>query len=318
MKQFYIILLILLAFTATQAGESDFTSLGYGEGAAEYLKIPRHAHSAALCGAVTAWRQELAGLQYNPAVLDIVGIPNGYPIVATYSFMSLDRKQAGVDASFALGSYIAGGISLSNYSVGEIEGRDEYANETEDFDYRALTLAATLAGRLQWPISWGVTLRYLSEQLDVEMGNGFGFDLGAAYYPIDYLCIGISGQNIGSWIFWTTDHDDQVLPTARLGIAGLGLDSTLIAELDIVKTLRQPIDISLGIQYKLFNVLFLRVGTATSIDIEDRDYRNFDFSFGAGMRYSMFGFDYACPITSSKLGVSHKISVIVKIPSLSK
>ena len=91
MKKLYS-LFIILAFTVAQAGESDFASLGYGEGAAEYLKLPRHAHSAALCGAVTAWQEELAGFQYNPAILDIVGIPNGYPIIGTYSFMTLDRK----------------------------------------------------------------------------------------------------------------------------------------------------------------------------------------------------------------------------------
>ncbi len=311
-----ILISISLIYLTVLAGESDFASLGYGEGAAEYLKLPRHAHSAALCGAVTAWQEELAGFQYNPAILDIVGIPNGYPITGTYSFMSLDRKHVGVDASFAIGDYIAAALSLMNYGVDQIEERDEYGNFSEYFDYRAITLAATVAGRLHWPISWGVTLRYISESMEYEAGNGFGFDLGATYRPIDELCIGISGLNVASWLFWTTGHNDMVLPSARLGIAGIFLDTTLSVELDVAKTIKQPIDVSLGIQYKLFNILSLRAGTSTSLDIEDRDFRDFDFSLGIGMRYSMFGFDYACPITSSKLGISHKISVVVKIPSL--
>ena len=94
------------------------------------------------------------------------------------------------------------------------------------------------------------------------------------------------------------------------------IDTALTVELDVIKTLRQPIDVALGVQYRLFNVIAIRAGAATSLDIEDRDYRDFDFSLGIGMRYSLFGFDYACPITSSKLGISHKISVIVKIPHL--
>lgn len=310
------LLLLLLIYLPIWAGESDFASSGYARGAAEYLKLPRHAHSTALCGAVTALQEDLAGLQYNPAILDIVGAANGYPFIGTYSFMSLDRKHIGVDATFGLGDYIAGGISLTNYGVNDIEGRDEYGNILEDFDYKTISFAASIAGRLKWPVSWGVTLRYIYEHLDVEMANGFGFDIGATYRPIEQLCIGVSGQNIASWLFWSTDHHDIVLPSARLGIAGLFIDSTLIGELDIVKTVKQPIDVSLGLQYKLFNVLSLRAGTATSLDIKGRDYRDFDFSLGVGMRYNMLGFDYACPITSSKLGISHKISVIVKIPSL--
>lgn len=315
MLQRILIIISLICLTA-RAGESDFASSGYAAGAAEYLKLSRHAHSAALCGAVTAWQEELAGFQYNPAILDIVGNLNGYPITGTYSFMSLDRRHVGVDASIALGSYIAAALSLTSFSIGNIEGRDDYGNLLDDFDYRAITVAASVAGRLQLPISWGVTLRYLSEHLEYEMGNGFGFDVGATYRPIQQLCIGISGQNIGSKIWWSTGHDDPVLATARLGIAGLFIDTSLTVELDVVKTLKQPIDVSLGLQYKLFNILSLRAGTSTSLDIKDRDYRDFDFSLGVGMRYSIFGFDYACPITSSKLGISHKISVIVKIPPL--
>ena len=316
MKKLYTILLLLTFIGAAWAQESDFASSGYAAGAAEYLKLPRHAHSAALCGAVTAWQEELAGFQYNPAILDIVGIPSGYPIIGTYSFMTLDRKHVGVDASFSLSDYIAAALSLMNYGVDQIEARDEWGNFSEYFEYRALTLAATIAGRLQWPISWGVTLRYLSESMEYEAGNGFGFDLGATWRPLDELCIGISGQNVLSWLFWSTGHNDMVLPTARLGIAGILMDTTLSVELDVAKTIKQPIDVSLGVQYKLFRILSLRAGTSTSLDIEDRDFRDFDFSFGVGMRYSMFGFDYAVPITSSKLGISHKISVVVKIPQL--
>ena len=53
------------------AGDSDFESMGYARGAAEYLKLPRHSHSAGLSGAVVAWQEELTGFQYNPAILDI-------------------------------------------------------------------------------------------------------------------------------------------------------------------------------------------------------------------------------------------------------
>jgi len=59
----------------------------------------------------------------------------------------------------------------------------------------------------------------------------------------------------------------------------------------------------------------IRGGMATSLDVPERDYRDFDFSVGLGMRYSWFGVDYAMPINSSRLGLTHKISVLGKLPS---
>ncbi len=313
MKQLNHILLLFLTITALQAGESDFASSGYARGAAEYLKLPRHAHSAALAGATAAWQEEFAGIQYNPAILDAV--VDIVPVIATYSFMTWDRKHQGVDAAMPLGDFVISGLSLMKYGVGDIEGRDSLGNPTEDFDYSANTVALSVAGRLQWPVSLGITARYIHEQMAGEQGHGCGFDIGATYWPIEQLCIGISGRNIGSYLWWTTDHRDQVLPTAQLGIAGRFLDTTLIAELDVAKTLRQPIDVSLGLQYKLFGILSIRAGMATSLDIAERDYRDFDFSVGLGMRYSWFGVDYAMPINSARLGLTHKISVIGKFPS---
>lgn len=309
-------IIILLAALICFAGDSDFESSGYARGGAEFLKLPRHALSAGLAGAVVAMQEEMAGFQYNPAILDIVGSKNGYPIIGSYSFMNLDRKHIAIDATAAVGDFLAAGISLTNYSIGNIEGRDDYGNLTDDFDYRELAMALSIAGRLQLPISWGVTVRYLSEQLEFESANGFGLDFGATYRPIQQLCIGVSGQNVASYLWWSTNHRDIVLPVARLGVAGLFIDTTLTVELDVSKTLKQPLDLALGIQYKLFDILYVRGGMASSIDFENKDYRDFDFSLGIGMRSSMVGFDYACPITSSRLGVTHKISAVIKFPAL--
>ncbi len=313
MKQLKILLLTLLTTSALYADGSDFASSNYSYGAAEYLKLPRHAHSAGLANAVVAWQEEFAGLQYNPAILDAV--VDIVPVVATYSFMTWDRKHVGLDAAMPIGDFAISGLSLMKYGVGNIEGRDSLGNFTEDFDYSANAVALSIAGRLQWPVSVGITARYIHEQMAGEQANGMGFDAGITYSPFTQFCIGLSGQNVGSYLWWTTGHRDIVLPTAQLGLAGRFLDTTLIAELDVAKTMRQPIDVSLGLQYKIIGMIMIRGGIATSLDLRGRDYRKFDFSVGLGMRYSWFGVDYAMPINSSGLGLTHKISVIGKFPS---
>ncbi len=313
MKKLKIILLIFLTATALYADGSDFASSGYSYGAAEYLKLARHAQSAGLANAVVAWQEEFAGLQYNPAILDAV--VDIVPVAATYSFMTWDRKHVGMDAAMPLGEFIISGLSLMKYGVGNIEGRDSLGNKTNDFDYSANAVALSVAGKLLLPVSVGITARYIHEQMSGEEAHGMGFDAGMIFYPFTQLCIGLSGRNMGSYLWWTTGHRDIVLPTAQLGIAGRFLDTTLITELDVAKTLRQPIDVSLGLQYKLLGMILIRGGMATSLDLRGRDYRKFDFSVGLGLRYSWFGVDYAMPINSARLGLTHKISVIGKFPS---
>ena len=310
-KTTYSLLTIMVLLL--QAHASDFASSGYAEGGAQYLRIPFHAHCAGLGGAVAAWQEEIAGLQFNPAILDAAPAES-IAVIGSYAFMTLDRKHAGVDGTISLGEFLVGGISFAHLGVGEIEGRDTFGNLGNDFTYGGNAFALTLAGRLQIPISWGVRARYLFERMLDEHANGIGFDLGATYRPVDQLCIGVSALNVGSRLWWSTEHDDPVLPEARLAVAGLFLEESLISELDIAKTTEEPLDVLFGLQYKLLGMLSFRAGFATSLDIADRDYRDFDFFLGAGMRYSFLGFDYACPITSSKLGVTHRISVVGKIP----
>jgi len=314
MKKTVIVFLFFASFAFCQY--ADFASTGYSAGAAEYLKRPVWALSAALAGAVVAWREDLAGVQYNPAILDATPA-DSYVLHGTYSLMTLDRTHLGADAATTIGNYLAAGISFTNYGVGNIEGRDSLGNQTDTFDYSENSFALSAAGRIVGNIAIGGTFRYLYERLSTGRANGIGFDLGATYEPLPLLCVGMSVQNLLSKLWWNTGHDDPVLTCARLGVAGLFLDKALITELDVLKTVQQPIQISLGVQYTLFKVLSARGGISTDADYLKYHLRQYpDYSFGIGIRYSIFGFDYACIIPDSDLGLSHKISLIIKLPTL--
>jgi hypothetical protein len=107
-----------------------------------------------------------------------------------------------------------------------------------------------------------------------------------------------------------------VLTCARIGVAGLFLDKSLITEIDVLKTVQQPVQISLGVQYTLFKIISARGGISTDTDIMKYHSRYPDYSFGLGVRYSAFGFDYACIIPDSDLGISHKISLALSLRNL--
>jgi hypothetical protein len=306
----------------------DFASTGYSAGAAEYLKRPVSAKSAALSGSVVAWRENLAGTQFNPAIYDAT--PSGDILVnGTYTFLTLDRKHAGAEAATTIGNYLACGLSFITYGVGNIDARNDYGDSLGLFSDMENALTASVAGRFLWNIAAGASLRYLyagmhkdknaDPSLDLgEQANGIGLDLGATWEPLEYLCVGLSVQNIGSRLWWSTGIREDVLTSVRIGIAGLFLKKSLIAEIDMLKTLQQPIQLSGGIQYTLFDIVSFRGGISADADYENIHMRSPDYSLGLGVRYSFFGFDYALIIPDSDLGLSHKISLTVEFNNLFK
>jgi hypothetical protein len=168
-------------------------------------------------------------------------------------------------------------------------------------------------------ISIGARARYLNQSftnVDGGSAHGMGFDAGATFAPDSHVCLGASVLNIGSYLFWATGQVDQVLPQARAGVAGLFFHKRLIVEADVAKTLRQPIDAALGIEYTAFGVIAVRGGATTSIDIQERHSRDPDYSAGVGVHYSFFGFDYALVIPTESVGLTHKISLLLKIGSI--
>jgi hypothetical protein len=300
----YIPLLCALSY----GQNPNFQSVGYGLSGADYLKRPLHAQSASMSGAVVAWDDDLAGIQINPAIVDAVPI-KAVVVKGSYSFLSWDRKHMGATVASCLGPYLAGRLTYISYGVSNIEGRDTFGMPTENFNYGANALAVSLAGRLKWNISVGACVRYLNEGMCSEHANGVGVDIGATWKALDIICIGVSAQNLFSRLWWTTGHSDPVLPIFRLGARGLFLKKSLQAEIDFVKRQEWPEELALGIQYTLFDIVSLRGGLTSAVDFSTRHSKTPDYSLGLGIKYSFFGFDYACLFPASDLGISHKISV---------
>jgi hypothetical protein len=313
MNKLFICFIFLAGLSSAQYAE--FASTGYSAGAANYLWRPLNARSAALAGAVTAWTEDLTGAQFNPAIFDAVA-QNAIMLDGTYSLMTYDRKHAGVQAAGAFGNYLAYGISFINYGVSDIEGRDDYGILTKNFNDNENALTASVAGKMVANISLGASVRYLFNTFEKEHANGVGVDLGATWAPLPQLCVGASIQHIASKLWWSTGHSDPVLPVARLGVSGIFLKKSLHAEMDFVKTQKQPEQVACGVEYVLLDLISLRGGITTDLDFSSVHAKYPDYSFGLGVKYSSFFFDYACLIPDSDLGLIHKFSIGVAIKDI--
>jgi hypothetical protein len=307
---------IILLYSLPLDARNDFSSTGYSSGAAVYLNRPVHAHAAALGRAVTAWDDELAGVQYNPAVLDRA---DGIHIAGSYTLFRRDedRRLYGFSGAVPIGGYCVLGASFRTFGVDNIERRNEEKILLGTFEDKEIAAEVAVAGRFPFSISSGIRFRYLNQHYtETHNGgaNGMGFDAGVLWAPIKHISIGLSGLNIGSYLWWNTGHRDIVLPQVRGGIAGIVFNKSLIVELDILTTLNQPTEISSGVQYTLFEIISARAGVSTSIDIPTRHSRNPDISAGVGIRHSFFGCDYALviPTDNAREMLVNKFSLILR------
>jgi hypothetical protein len=313
MKRTSAAIAVLILTAGVGFGADDFANASYAQSPAAYLSIPLHAHAAALSGAVGAWRDQYAGAQYNPALLDAA---QEYGITASYTVMSLDRMYAAVTPVAPIGPFVVAGLSITNFGLKGLEERDDIGVLAGTFEDRENSITAAAAGRLLYGISWGVAGRYLYQRLADGSANGMGFDLGATWQPLKQLCAGVAARNLGSVLWWSTGTRQMVLPAVRLGVNGSFLDTSLIVECDVEKTTLDPIDVCAGAQYTIVHAISLRAGAATSVDYQNMSYRPFDLSFGAGFRYSIASADYALVWPSSDLGLQHKISITLSMKDL--
>jgi len=308
------LLYVTLLYGAWDFGR-EFASEGYSSGGAAYLCVPVYAQNASLGGATTAWDENLAGWQYNPAILDALD-DKAIALMATRNFASLGRNFTGVDGALSALDFSVLGLSFMHQGDPSIEGRDENGFVTETFGSSANSLAATAAGRIRGSISVGGRIRYLLEKIEREYANGIGCDLGALWHPTPTLNIGIGALNLLSYMWWSTGQTDAVQPAARLGVNVSFLRKSLMTEVDFVKTLSQPVEGIMGLQYTILDLISIRGGAQSAIDISDKQLQWPDFSFGTGIHYAGIGFDYSCTIPSSELGLTHRISITATLRDL--
>ena len=111
--------LVLLTIVLSLAASQDFANLGYGATAASYLTLSTYGKSAALAGATTAWPENCAFSQTNPALVASV---KDYVFYLSYQFMTSDRELIAANITGPFNDYVAWGFSVRNSQCRELQG----------------------------------------------------------------------------------------------------------------------------------------------------------------------------------------------------
>ena len=293
----YFILLILLFLLA------DLHSADGGKNGFALLKMDVDARAAAMGGAYTAIASDASAAFWNPAGL--AGASSRSLIIMHYSWFA-DFAQEFASAQLMTGKHNLA-LSVNLLTIQDIEIRDMPSDEpygtTEWMSFSGMISYGT---NLTSDISAGVNFKYLFEKAYLEKAPGWAVDFGFKKRQIfKGLDLGLTLQNLGQM----TELKQKSTPLPVIAAAGIGyvipfqiLGNNPLFATDIQYINDESFYYHFGSQLDLLTYLSIRLGWMTGNSKNQR-------TFGIGLNYKSFHFDYAYSSSQYKLDGNQRISL---------
>jgi hypothetical protein len=274
----------------------------------QFLKFSNSARFIGMGGSYSSVNDEIDSILINPA-----GI---YPI--RRSEILFTRTEMMEDVTYDTFIYAlpvknnSFGFMVNRITSGDIEGRDINRQITSNFTSNNTVISVSYAGKLTETFRSGIALKYINSKISDESATSFAFDVGFQIkMPVKGLDIGLSSQNIGPKVKYI--KDDENLPmNINFGISYRILNSFLVS-VDVQRWLYDKENhISIGSEYSLFNVIYLRCGYNKDLSGENDLINTNIIRTGFGIRLKqMVSFDYAY-IPSKETAQTHSISLGIR------
>jgi len=309
LRKYFFIFLLILPAVALQA-QGLFPKLGEqraGTAAMTFLKIGVGARAAAMGGAYVAMADDGSATYWNPAGL--VQIGKNELVLSHHDWLAdIDYEYVGyvqqVSSRLGIGLF-AGYLHLADMPV-----TTEYYpyGNGEYFSYNDLVTGVTGSLKMTDRFSFGLTMKYVRENLaDLSM-SGVMLDLGTFYWTgYKSLRLAAAMRNFGNDVqpggsYWRrksggeTKTSYQAFSPPTLFTLGAAMDvfhnsyHTLTASVQMNHPMDDQENFGVGGEYAFLDRVFLRAGYRANMEENP-------FSFGAGALFAISGtrlkIDYA-------------------------
>ena len=240
------------AFALSLALTSGLLQAGtVGTTTADILKINNGARPAGMGGAYTALGDDSYSIDYNPAGLAGIKVPQ---LVLMHSdhLANINYEYFVFAAPWGANRDLA--LHLNYRHTPPIDNNNNLPPVTTSDMVAALTATQRFTN-----LNLGLTLKYIHSSLDVVSASAYAVDLGATYSGLPYnLKAGLSIQNLGTSMKFI-EQSDPLPMFIRFGVAW----TTLIkgtrrfnAAVDVFKPSDQPLKMAVGAECWLFEKLF--------------------------------------------------------------
>jgi len=324
MKRYGLYFVIILALSGYSFGQS------FEKYAGEFLMLGAGSRAMGMAGAVTASVSDVSSGYWNPSALVEA---RGFQAQFMHSKQFISSIQNNyLGGSWQINSDNAVGITLLYLTVNSIkDSRNAYNYQDNKVDYSRLRYFNTgdygfflsFARRYSEKLSYGLNVKFLLRDYEINSALGIGFDAGLRYKLLHNLTLGMMVRDITTTMMvWSTDTKELIKPSIRLGTAYLlnleSLDISVQPSVDFQLYFENrtyasqahlagiSLDTFWGTEIKYNELLALRLGV-------DEMMR---FNSGIGLQLSKVAFDYAFTAYESELGNIHRISCHVSFDKL--
>lgn len=290
--------------------------------AGEFLSLGAGSRATGMAGAYVAVANDVTAGYWNPAALidtkpaEIMFMHSKQFISSVqYNFLAASSHMKDGSAIGVSFLYLTvNGISDTRDSYNEITNKLDYS-KIDNFNTGDYVFLISYAKPYTEKLSYGVNVKLISRDYEIESALGLGFDIGLKYQIYENLLIGVMMRDVTSSIMtWSTGKKDLITPSFRTGISYLvgwdrfNLKFQPALDLNILFEGREyasqynigpmSFDTFLGMEVTYKNTLALRVG----YDDLNR------FNTGIGVKIPKIAFDYSFTADHSELGDIQRIT----------
>ena len=321
----YLITFLLVIITFAEIKPQLFPMLGgqrAGISTAQFLKIGVGGRATAMGDAFIAVANDASALYWNPAGLSQF---EDNQIIFSHNNWVVDINHEFLGAVYHLDDANTFGVSLTSLSMQDMKVTTEFApfGTGEYFGFSDLGLAISYSRKMTDQFSFGGTIRYIEETLDVLKMRGVMIDLGTYYWTgLGSTRFAVTVSNFGNnlapdgevvLIGKRSKSDWQAFSPPTIFRIGFAFEPYQDDENKITTSiqLNHPNDnsenLSLGLEYVWNKMFFARGGYKFNVDEQN-------YSFGAGINLPInianVSVDYAFA-NFTRLGSAHRFSIIL-------
>lgn len=295
-----LLLLVLVVPTSLLAGDP-------GDSGALFLRLGMGGRSAGMGEAYSAVAKDASAVYWNPAAMSPV---LGTNMMFTHNeyFQSVRLEHLAVTHETDYGTF---GISFTGLYMDDMDRYEDTPSEVPLGTFGAYDVAFALAySRYFLPnLSAGIAVKPIYQKIDNTSASGLGFDLGVYHVSrIEGVKFAAVLANLGSPMKFV--EEEFALP--RMFKIGGSYDrhvetlkGDILLTLDVIFPNDGNSKQHIGAEYGYSRLLFLRAGFKGGYDSQGA-------TFGLGVRYRKFDFDYGVLLGSNDLGDSHRIGLSLR------
>lgn len=279
---------------------------GAGTSSGSFLKMGVGARGVAMGDAQTAATDDVLSLYWNPAGLGRLD-QNEMGFMRNTFIQDTDQNVAAYgQPAGKLGTF---GVGVSMLKVSDIEGYDAGGARLSSLE--ASDTLITLGWGKTWSnffffpdLNTGINLKSLQKKLGNDSASTLLADVGFLYEArrglLRQLRTGIVLQNLGGGLNFISEKSD--LPQAmKLGFAYPFFGESLVMAADIVSPSDNDVHYNFGMDYRLWDVLALRLGYKGQADLSN------GLTYGVSFGNRRLHLDYAF-VPFGDLGNTHRMS----------